>query len=199
MQKTADIETIPVPTATNRYLWNYEIITYKGDSNDNPNETSGPACISVHGESPYAISLDNDSDVIVISSASGNVLGGYPTITAKTFYGGTEVSTGNVAISSIGCDINSSGRSATITATNAASGSITFSWRPNGANTEPIVSKTFTFTKTTSNADYDLIIPQTTFNKKSDVTVNVSILRKKDGAASDVIAPGDDNDIVVQY
>lgn len=50
-----DITSIPVPTTTNRYLWNYEIITYKGDLNDNPNETSGPACISAHGEKGRSI------------------------------------------------------------------------------------------------------------------------------------------------
>ena len=195
-----DIQTIPVPTEENRYLWNYEIITYKGNVQDNPNQSSGPACVSVYGGSPYSISLDNDSDIIVISSASGNILGNYPTITAKTFQGAKEMNVGVVTIVPTGCTLNTTtGRTCTITGTTSDSGSVEFKWRPNGSGKEPVISKTFTFSKTTSNADYDLIIPQTTFNNKNKAVVEVSILRKKDSAAADTIAPNTDGNIIIQY
>lgn len=156
----------------------------------------------VNGTSSYTMSLDNDSDVITVSSASGNVIGNLPVIAATTFYGEDVSSEGEVKITAIGCKPSSgTGRSYTMTEATSNTGKVVFEWRPNGANTAPVISKTFTFKKITSPIDYDLIIPQTNFNitDKDSIEITVNILRKSEGVGAEQIAPGADSNIKIQY
>lgn len=155
-----------------------------------------------NGTPAYSMALSNDSDVIAISANTGAPLGDLPSITAQTFYGNEEKTDGEVTISAIGCEpATLSGRTYQMKSLGEANtGSITFTWKPNGAGATPVLTKIFTFNVITSNVDYDLIIPQTLFNTKSNnITVSVNVLKKAEGSAATTIAPNGDNNIIVQY
>jgi hypothetical protein len=76
-------DKISSPTSDKPFLWNYEVTRYTNKKE----YIFGPACIAVHGGSPYTMSLDNDSDVIVFHEKTKEVIGDLPVINATTYKG----------------------------------------------------------------------------------------------------------------
>lgn len=97
--------TIPTPTQTYPYLWNYEIIEYtSGDPT-----TSGPVCIGMGSTSPYTISLDNDFSSVPTDSFGTVSSSWQDTIIPTVYYGYTQESWVNNATEGLGLFASATG------------------------------------------------------------------------------------------
>lgn len=97
--------TIPTPTQTHPYLWNYEIIEYtSGDPT-----TSGPVCIGMGSTSPYTISLDNDFSSVPTDSFGTVSSSWQDTIIPTVYYGYTQESWVNNATEGLGLFASATG------------------------------------------------------------------------------------------
>ena len=184
-----------------------------------------------NGSSPYSISLDNDSDTLVISSADGQWISNGCTVNATKYYGSSvqtygylnwsletasnkwklddgKISDWNYKITPAGA--GSSQAILTIRTKDADGNSVleniteaTFiaTWKSGASGGTTYATKKFSVKVLSSLSDYDLIVPQTVYNKKNIITsgnnqtkVSVSV-QKKSASGTESLAYNADSTI----
>lgn len=168
-----------------------------------------------NGTSPYSISLDNDSDTLVISSADGQWISSGCIVNATKYLGsniqtsghldwslekasnewklddGTindwnyQITTAGSGSSEATLKIRTKDANGASVLENITEATFVATWKDETDNNTTYAAKKFSIKVLSSLSDYDLIVPQTVYNKKNIITsgdnktkVSVSVQKK---------------------
>lgn len=167
------------------------------------------------GTSPYTLSLDNDSDVIVVSS-EGKFIGvtagtAITSVSGKLYEGNTEVTATDFSITIDETQAvalfgkkdkdwefkDNSLKIYNLASKAAQIGTITFIAKK---GEEAICEKKFTFKVIVSSVDYDLVVSKRVVNKNSDnKTVSVGIIKKDENGSIKLTTFEQNSPIKIKY